>query len=135
MSGRLRDRTRFGYREHMRSVVVVEDDEAIREDLAELLADEGYAVIAARDGVDALERIAGADVGLFLLDLMMPRMDGWELRARLRADPAHADVPVILISGAGDGPAAAASLGVAAYLKKPFDVDRLLALVAEHLRA
>lgn len=111
-------------------VLVVDDDADIREQLAEILADEGYDVITAANGVEALERVrAGARPALILLDLFMPVMDGWALRAELEKDPRTARVPVVLMSGQGDARAEAERLHVDACLVKPVPYPTLLGTV------
>jgi CheY-like chemotaxis protein len=106
---------------------IVEDDEAIREDVADLLRGEGYDVRTAADGLEALTGLKSSPKPcLILLDLMMPRMDGWCLRAELLKQPALAAVPVVLLTGAADACGEAATLGAAGYLTKPFTFTSLL---------
>jgi CheY-like chemotaxis protein len=115
------------------SILIVDDDRAVREMLIETLADEGYAATGMPDGIEALHylRAAEAPPCLILLDLMMPRMDGWQfLRAREDAPPL-ASIPVVLLSARPDGPEHAAHLPVAGYLAKPVDFNRLLAAVRQ----
>src|SRR3954447_20692279 len=86
----------------MSAILLVEDDPDIREEAAEALREEGYRVITAANGEEALERAAEAGpLCLILLDLMMPVMDGWDCRKRLLKDPRLASVPVVIFSGAG----------------------------------
>ncbi|MCW8138221.1 MAG: response regulator transcription factor [Planctomycetota bacterium] len=117
----------------MGPLLLVEDDADIREDLAELLTDEGYEVETAPDGraaLAALRRRAGW--GLVLLDLMMPVMDGWAFRRAQLGDPALAAIPVVVISGAADLAGTARALGVAEAVQKPFELDALLAAIRRH---
>src|SRR5689334_6104245 len=82
----------------MDTILVVDDDEDILEALRDLLRDEGYDVVAARDGRTALERLRGGlRPRLILLDLMMPTMNGYEFRREQRADPALAGIPTIVV--------------------------------------
>ncbi len=107
--------------------MVVEDDESIRETLAEVLEEEGYGVTRAANGAEALQRLHGPSrADLILLDLMMPVMDGWELRARLRSDPEYSGIPVVVVSAHHAVGSQADRLGVQAWLAKPFDIDHLL---------
>jgi CheY-like chemotaxis protein len=111
-------------------VMVVEDDEAIRETLAEVLADEGFAVTWAANGAEALRLLRGTRAPrLILLDLMMPIMNGWELREALRRDPALACIPVVIISADNGLPQKASALAVDGYLAKPFHLEALLSTV------
>ena len=111
-------------------VLIVEDDEDIRADLAAILALKGWEVDQAANGLEALERMRAQLPCVVLLDLMMPEMNGWELRAAMKADLRMRDVPVVIVSGAGRLDEAASALDVAAVLPKPFELTQLLELVA-----
>ena len=116
---------------HERSILIVEDDLDVREALTQVLEFEGYVVAGATNGQEALDRLrAGEHPSLILLDLMMPVMDGLQFRAAQMGDPSLAHIPVIVISADGKVDQKVASLGVAGYMKKPLDVDSLLALIA-----
>ncbi len=108
--------------------MVVEDDYAIRETLRELLEDEGYGVVWACNGQEALARLrAGAAAPrLILLDLMMPVMDGWEFRRAQQHDPALSRIPVVVISADAALDQEAARLAVEGCLAKPFELQALL---------
>jgi CheY-like chemotaxis protein len=109
-------------------VLIVEDDEDLREMMAQLLTLEGFETAAVANGQEALQYLhEAASPEVILLDLMMPVMDGWEFRRLQQADPALADVPVIVLSALDQ--THAAKVDAAAFLKKPLDFDRLLALV------
>jgi CheY-like chemotaxis protein len=112
-------------------VLVVEDDEDVREAVATILADEGYAVVTACHGREALDVLAnGAKPCLVLLDLMMPVMDGWEVLEAMQQHAAMANIPVIVLSASRDaGPPAP---NVRRYLKKPVGLDVLLREVEAH---
>lgn len=116
-----------------RTVLLVEDDPDVRESLAMLLKLHGVRVVTAADGAEALDwmRRVGPP-GLVLLDLMMPVMNGWQLRAAMLGDPSLARVPVVILSGADDVEGAAAALGAAAYLRKPLDFSQVRRLVDAH---
>jgi CheY-like chemotaxis protein len=109
-------------------ILLVEDDPALREALAEVLAERGYEVACAGDGREALRALEGRPVpAVILLDLAMPVMDGWAFRAAQRRDPAIAEIPTIVLSASlGERDASLESLAPAAALTKPFDLDRLL---------
>jgi CheY-like chemotaxis protein len=117
------------------SILVVEDDPAMREALVTLLEQEGYTTESVNDGHQALGRLraAGAPPSLVVLDLMLPVMDGFEFRVQQLQDPTLARIPVIVVSGGGDLDRKAAPLHADAYLEKPLDLDALLALVAARL--
>jgi len=114
-------------------VMVVDDDRDLRESIADLLADDGYEVVPAEHGQDALDQLrAGASPQVILLDLMMPEVDGYEFRARQLADPRIADIPVIAMSASGGEGPRIHELRARAFLRKPFDFNVLLALIEQH---
>jgi chemosensory pili system protein ChpA (sensor histidine kinase/response regulator) len=117
-------------------VMVVDDSLTVRRVTQRLLEREGYRVLLAKDGVDALERLADQSPVVILCDIEMPRMDGFEFVRHLRADALRADLPVIMITSriAQKHRDHAALLGVAHYLGKPFSEDKLLELVSEYAR-
>jgi two-component system, OmpR family, response regulator CpxR len=105
------------------SVLVVDDDDSIREVLAEVLRDEGYEVACAANGEQALREMRHhGRPDLMLLDLMMPVMSGWELLEVLQASSELSRIPVVIVS-------AMSAPGVCEHLAKPIDLDRLLATV------
>jgi CheY-like chemotaxis protein len=114
-------------------VLIVEDDEDLREMMAQLLTLEGFDAATVANGREALEYLHGAHKpDVILLDLMMPVMDGWEFRRRQQADPDLAPVPVIVLSALDQ--TRAANVDATAFLKKPLDFDRLLDLVRTYCR-
>ena len=112
-------------------VLVVDDDDVIRQLISVNLELEGFDVTTAVDGQDCLDKVKDVQPAVITLDIMMPRLDGWEAASRLRADPETADIKVVLLSARaqeadlqrGD------RIGVDAYLTKPFDPDELIATV------
>jgi CheY-like chemotaxis protein len=114
-------------------LLLVDDDCDLRESLAALLRAEGYDVVLAEGGDEALGHLRrGLEPCLILLDLMMPHTNGWEFRAEQLRDPILARFPVAVLSGDGQVREKARQLGVAGHLSKPPDIDRLLKLVAAH---
>lgn len=111
-------------------ILVVEDDLDIRSILSQLLVFEGYDVEDASDGAEALAMLRRDPLpALILLDLMMPIMDGWQLRAELQRDPALSSVPVVIVSADVRAEQEASRLRVAGLLKKPLQIEPLLELV------
>ncbi|WP_437726085.1 response regulator [Sorangium sp. So ce861] len=111
-------------------ILVVEDDLDIRSILSQLLAFEGYEVEEAADGAEALALLRkDGPPALILLDLMMPIMDGWQLRAELQRDPVLSSVPVVIVSADVRAEQEASRLCVAGLLKKPLQIEPLLELV------
>ena len=118
---------------HHCPVLIVEDDADLRDMMAQLLNLEGFNAATAANGREALEYLQESDrPDVILLDLMMPVMDGWEFRRRQQADPSVSGVPVIVLSALD--PTRAADVNANAFLKKPLDFDRLLALVRSYCR-
>jgi len=110
-------------------VMVVDDDDDIRDTLAGLLEDEGYEVAAFPTGRDAFEALKrGLDPRVILLDLMMPLMDGAEFRRAQLADPSLQAIPVILITAAGLERVRRSEYSE--VLRKPLKIDRVLEVVA-----
>jgi CheY-like chemotaxis protein len=105
------------------TIVVVDDEETICETLKDVLEEEGYAVEIAGDGIEALTLLRGMSVlpRMIILDLLMPRMDGNAVLTTLKADPALADIPVVVSTS---DPSRAPS-GVL-IMRKPVDLDMLL---------
>ncbi len=103
---------------------MVEDTADIRDLLAEILSGEGYEVVAAANGADALQLLQTTPFAVVLLDLMMPVMNGFDLLARLRAGGPHP--PVVAMSAFERFRAEAVDLGAASFLCKPVDIERLL---------
>lgn len=114
-------------------ILVVEDDDDIRDSLKELLEEEGYQVDTAANGEQALNRLRGEAPQLILLDLMMPVMDGWEFAERIRGRPDWAQIPVIVLSADRNIGDKARKLGAVGYLAKPFELSELLSLVQTSL--
>jgi DNA-binding response OmpR family regulator len=113
-------------------VLVVEDDETLRETIGDVIADDGHEVRVAVDGIDALAKSEGWDPDLVILDVMLPRMDAFQFREhQLAAGGGHAKV--LLVSAAPDLAAAAARLDADAWLPKPFSIDAMIAAVNELL--
>lgn len=118
----------------MKTILIVEDIALNRELLVQLLED-NYRLLIAEDGAAALERAAESKPDLILMDLSLPRMDGWEATRRLKANEALASIPVIALSAhamRGDEERARAS-GCDDFLTKPIDEDLLFRKLATHL--
>ncbi len=116
-------------------VLVVEDDPDIREVLQEMLDSGGHQVLTAsngREALDVLDRVASPC--LVLLDLMMPVMSGFAFLEELQRRPDKARVSVLLISANAQVEQAARGKGVVGFVRKPFDLDDVLALVDRHAK-
>jgi CheY-like chemotaxis protein len=112
------------------SVLLIEDDEGVRDSLAAILREDGHAVETASGGTEALRRLRELPLPtLILLDLMMPGMDGIDFRRAQLADPALRDIPVVIISARPDIARQAAELGADDFLRKPMSFQELLHVV------
>ncbi|MEL4305508.1 response regulator [Methanococcoides cohabitans] len=109
-------------------VLVIEDDETSRELLMLAFIDGGYRVVAAEDGLEGLALARKLKPFAITLDIMLPKMDGWELLSQLKADVSTSAIPVLVISML-DQKETALELGASEYLAKPFDRDDLLKLM------
>ncbi|NUZ07057.1 Hpt domain-containing protein [Piscinibacter koreensis] len=115
-------------------VLVVDDSLTVRRVTQRLLVREGYRVVLAKDGLDALERLAEETPAVVLSDIEMPRMDGFDLVRNIRSDARWPDLPIVMITSriAQKHRDHAAELGVDHYLGKPYSEDELLALVGRY---
>ncbi len=117
------------------SVLLVEDDHDVRESIQDALESFGYQVAAAHDGVEALERLRTDEAlpGLILLDMMMPRMNGSQLREELLKVEAWSAIPVVVLTADSSARRNVEALRVAAFLQKPVSLEDLLDIVAHLL--
>jgi DNA-binding response OmpR family regulator len=106
------------------AILVVDDDEAILDIVADVLRIEGYPVETAIDGVVALEAVERDRPALVLLDMRMPRLDGWGFARTLRERGIA--LPILVMTAARDAAGWAEEIGAQGYLAKPFDIDELL---------
>src|ERR1039458_9406881 len=113
------------------TVLVVDDDPSVRDLLAKTLEKEGYRVIAAGNGVEALALARQHRPQAITLDVLMPQMDGWSALKELKADAALRDIPVIMVSVLNER-GMAIPLGAADFVTKPVDRQRLTAILREH---
>lgn len=119
-----------------KKILLVDDERDIVYILKAALEKKGYEVIEAYDGIEALEKTAAHKPDAILLDIMMPRLDGYSVNLRLKENPETANIPVIVITGRGhikELLKLREELSVAAYLEKPFPVSALLEKVEEIL--
>ena len=113
----------------MNHILVVDDDAAIRDVVADILQMSDYPVKTAANGAEALDQIRAELPAAVLLDLMMPVMDGWEFLRRCRSCGPCAGLPVVVMSAAHDAARVADALGAQGYLAKPFDMDKVLDVI------
>jgi urea transport system substrate-binding protein len=113
--------------------LVVDDDHDIGEMVRLALTDEGYEVVLAENGSEALNASLDDLVDIILLDMRMPIMDGWAFAEQYRSRPGP-KAPVIVVTAARDAAARAAEIDADGYLPKPFSLDELLALIQRHVQ-
>lgn len=115
------------------TILVVDDDKEIREAIGRLLLNEGFNVITAKDGIEALEAMAEHGVRLILLDVMMPRLDGLSATMKIREQN---NIPIIILSAKGEDSdkVLGLSMGADDYVAKPFNSQELVARVKSQLR-
>jgi DNA-binding response OmpR family regulator len=114
-------------------VLVVDDDEVIRQLIAVNLTLEGFDVATAVDGKDCLDKVTDASPDVITLDVMMPRLDGWVTATALRKNPLTSGIKVVLITARAqeDDRSRGREIGVDAYLTKPFDPAEMIRVVRE----
>ncbi|WP_390098246.1 response regulator transcription factor [Actinomadura rubrobrunea] len=112
-------------------VLVVDDDEVIRQLIAVNLQLEGFEVATAVDGQDCLDKVREVGPDVITLDVMMPRLDGWVTAVRLRQDPATSHIKVVMITARAQeyDVRRGEEIGVDAYVTKPFDPNHLIQTV------
>jgi CheY-like chemotaxis protein len=115
-------------------VLVVDDNDGIRELVSDVLSWAGHETATAHDGVDALEVLQRWSPDVIVLDAMMPRMDGLQF-ARTYRDLPGPHAPIIALTAAHDGPRRAAEMQAAGFVRKPFRTDELLRLVDRYAGA
>ena len=114
----------------MKRILLVEDDPLTRFAVAEVLRAANYEVETAGDGAEALDMVHARAPDAVVLDLVMPGADGWSFLLARSQDPAIANLPVVVTSGARHAPSDALRLGASACLSKPYDPDALVQVVA-----
>jgi chemosensory pili system protein ChpA (sensor histidine kinase/response regulator) len=118
------------------TIMVVDDSLTVRRVTQRLLERQGYSVMLAKDGVDALRQLQDVKPDAMLVDIEMPKMDGYDLTRNVRGTRATADIPIIMITSrtAEKHRSKAFELGVNEYLGKPYQEDELLRLLRQYLK-
>jgi len=119
----------------MTKILVAEDERDIRDLVKFTLEHRGYTVVSSADGLSALELAASERPDLVLLDVRMPRMDGYEVCRQIKANPALKHIPVVFLSAKGQEAEVQAGIeaGAQAYIVKPFSMDRLISQIEQTL--
>jgi two-component system response regulator MprA len=113
------------------TILVVDDDSELRSLLQDILVDQGYAVVAADDGVSAVRAVVEREPDLILLDMRLPNMNGWDVTRELRNRGYH--TPVVVMTAALSSENWATEVGAVGYLAKPFDIDALISVVGKNV--
>jgi two-component system, chemotaxis family, chemotaxis protein CheY len=118
-----------------KSILAVDDSATVRKFVSVALTMQGFSVVTACDGMDALEKLPSQQVDLVITDLNMPNMDGFELIKALRENPAYKDLPVIILTSLTDDVSKdrGAGLGVSSYLVKPFSLEKIQYEVSKYV--
>lgn len=117
----------------MSHILVVDDDVSLQFTLQAILEDAGYTVVVAGDGIEALAAMEHRLPALILLDLAMPRMDGFSLARELERRGLRSMVPIVVLTADGHAGQKAARVGADHFLAKPFSLDRMLEVVAHYV--
>ncbi len=120
-----------------RRVLVVDDEDSITLSLRHLMKREGYEVSVARDGEEALAAVAASPPDLMLLDVMIPKRDGYDVCQTVKANPAWAGVKIVMVSARGRDIEVekGLALGADAYMTKPFSTRELAQMVRDLIGA
>ena len=120
----------------MKKVLAVDDSPSIRKLVEFSLKSKGIQAISVSDGLEAMETLARGPVDLMILDINMPRMDGFDLLRRMRADQQYLNIPVIMLTTEGEeeDKEKALALGANQYLVKPFKPTELISVVEKVLK-
>lgn len=118
-------------------ILIVDDNQDTVHILSVILGQGGYPTFAAKDGIEALQKIREEAPALVLLDIMMPKLDGFGVLEAMRADPGMSQIPVLMISAKVDRASKARSIALGAkdYIVKPINPDEILLKVKEHCPA
>jgi DNA-binding response OmpR family regulator len=117
---------------HPKTVLLIDDDTDVRESLAEIISEQGFDVVTARNGEEGIRVALERRPSLIFLDLMMPVMSGWDVRPAMKRIPELADIPVVVLSGVDDVHQQVTYLDVDGYLRKPVEVKILLEVVKSY---
>jgi two-component system chemotaxis response regulator CheY len=120
----------------VKTIMAIDDSASLRQMVSVVLRGGGYQVIESVDGLDALSKLKGQQLDLFLTDVNMPKMDGFELTRKIRAMPAYKFVPIVLLTteSTPEKKQQGKAAGATAWIVKPFNPDQLLAVVKKVIR-
>lgn len=119
-----------------RTILAVDDSATVRKFISVALSMQGFGIVTACDGMDALEKLPNQQVDLVITDLNMPNMDGFELIKALRENPNYEDLPVIILTSLNDEESRgrSARVGANSYIVKPFSLEKIQYEVSKYVR-
>lgn len=119
-----------------KNILIVDDSSTIRKLISFTLKFKGYNVITANDGTEALEKLKSGQIDLAILDLLMPKMDGFELITKMKGNDVYKKIPIVVLTIAGEeeNKEKALNLGADSFLAKPFQPPQLIAKVEEFVK-
>ncbi|MBI3579899.1 MAG: response regulator [Ignavibacteriales bacterium] len=117
------------------TILVVDDSSTVRKFVSVSLSMQGFQVVTACDGMDALEKLPAQKIDLVITDLNMPNMDGFELIKSLRESSAYKELPIVILTSLSDSLSKerSAELGVHSFLKKPFSLEKVQYEVSKYI--
>lgn len=117
-------------------ILVIDDSKTIRRSAETLLVREGYEVITANDGYEALAKVVEFEPHIIFIDIMMPRLDGYQTCALIKSNALYSEIPIVLLSSKDSifDKARGRIVGSQSYLTKPFSREDLLGVINEHLK-
>ena len=117
----------------MKPVMIIDDNPDILSAMEALLIGDGIEPVVARDGLEAIRLMESGKIPcVILLDNAMPRMNGAQFLSAMREHPKFAEIPVYVISASGDFDGSASTAGIAGFIHKPFDPDKILKIIRKH---
>ena len=115
----------------MKRILIIDDEPRLRQAMMDMLTYVGYETVGAGDGIVGLQLMSERLPDLVIADVLMPRLDGYELLRQIRENPQTQNIPVILVSGVAEYRAVqqGLALGALEYVSKPFAVEELISAV------
>ncbi len=119
-----------------KKILIADDEEDVKVVVQLFLESKGYDIVTAYDGLDAMDRAREENPDLIILDVMMPIIDGFEVCKKLKEDPGLKDIPVVMLSASSHAESKQRGIEVGAveYIVKPFDPEKLQAVIESILK-
>jgi two-component system, OmpR family, alkaline phosphatase synthesis response regulator PhoP len=119
-----------------KKILIVDDESDIIDTISFRLQQEGYACITAGDGIEALKKARTENPGLIILDIMLPKMNGYKVSRLLKFDEKYQHIPIIMLTAKTQDSERITGIetGADGYITKPFDLDTLIAMIQKHMQ-